>query len=542
MAHSKKQNYLHGAAILTIGVAVTKILGFIYKIPLGNILGDEGMAHFNVAYNIYTFLLTLSTAGFPVVLSKMIAEANVLNRPMQAKRIFKVAFTAFLVLGSIASLLMFLFPAELAGGMDDIEAAQSIFALSPAVILVCILSAYRGYIQGYSNMTPTSMSQVIEVAVKVLFGLVLALLFSQSGRGLPEVSAAAIVGVPIGTLFACVYIFIVKKRMDREEEPLIKKAVDEQPPDGAGKILSQLLKIGIPIALGSSISSIITLLDTKLTMNRLQAAAGFSFGETKILYGVYTKGLPLFNLPAAFITPLTISVVPAIAAFVASKKHAEARNVTESSLRISTIMAIPMAVGISVLSEPIFNVLYRQSAPEGPALLAVLGIASYFVCMSLVMIALLQAYGAEQLPIIPMLVGGGVKIAVNWVLVSNPEINIYGSPIGTICCYAVMCVMTYIFLQSRLKEKLSLNNIILRPLIASAAMGAAAYALYGLASRVFLGDGDLSRMEMAIAMFGAIVVAAAIYLILIISTKAITAEDMKLIPKGEKIAALLRIK
>ena len=148
MQESQKQNYLHGAAILTAGVVITKILGAIYKIPLGNILGDEGYAHFMVAYNIYNVFLTLSTAGLPVALSRMISEADTLGRTMQMRRTFRVAFVTFACIGFLSSLIMFLFPTELASMMNDVEAAQSIWALSPAMFLVCMTSAYRGYAQG----------------------------------------------------------------------------------------------------------------------------------------------------------------------------------------------------------------------------------------------------------------------------------------------------------------------------------------------------------------------------------------------------------
>ena len=137
-----KQNYLHGAAILTVGVIITKILGAIYKIPLGNILGDEGYAHFMVAYNIYNVFLTLSTAGLPVALSRMISEAETLNRPMQLGRTFQVSLGVFAVIGLISSLIMYLFPTELASMMDEVEAAQSILAISPAMFMVCITAAY----------------------------------------------------------------------------------------------------------------------------------------------------------------------------------------------------------------------------------------------------------------------------------------------------------------------------------------------------------------------------------------------------------------
>ena len=195
MQENSKQNYLHGAAIMAAGVVVTKILGAIYKIPLGNILGDEGYGYFSVAYNIYYVFLTMATAGMPVALSRMISEADTLGRPMQARKIFRVAWLTFAIFGILLGLVMFLFPTELAGMLNNVRAAQSIWALSPALVLVYLTSTYRGYAQGMSNMKPTTVSQILEVVGKVAVGLVLAWSFTRAGKGLPVASAGAIFGV-----------------------------------------------------------------------------------------------------------------------------------------------------------------------------------------------------------------------------------------------------------------------------------------------------------------------------------------------------------
>ena len=207
-----KQNYLHGAAILAAGVAITKILGAIYKIPLGNILGDEGYAHFMVAYSIFNVFLTLTTAGLPVALSRMISEAETLGRPMQMRRIFRVSMLVFAVIGLISALIMYLFPTELAVMMDEVEAAQSIWAISPAIFFVCLMAAYRGFAQGQSNMTPTTVSQVLEVLGKTVVGLVLAWYLTRIGKSLPVASGGAIFGVTAGSLLSLVYMMIYKRR------------------------------------------------------------------------------------------------------------------------------------------------------------------------------------------------------------------------------------------------------------------------------------------------------------------------------------------
>ena len=544
MSASKNQNYLHGAVILTVAVIITKLLGALYKIPLGNILDNEGFAHFNVAYNLYSVLLALSTAGLPIALSKLISEANSLERPVQIRRTFRVAISSFVVLGSVGTAVMLIIPTELAIFMEDAKASQSVFAMAPSVVLVCVMSAFRGYTQGLSDMRPTSVSQVIEVAVKVFFGLGVVIILNRQGESMPFLSAGAISGVTVGSLVACVYMAIVaSKRMKSERQRVYESPqLNNTATDSDRAILKRLLKIGIPIALGSCVLSVITLVNTKLILGRLQNSVGFDAHKALDLFGVYSKALTLYNLPAALITPLTISIVPAIAGFIARKQFGEAKDVIGSSLRIATIIALPMAVGLSVLSSPIMDGLYFGSGQHGAGLLAILGIASFFVCLSLMTTAILQAGGRERLPMYTMLVGGTLNIVINWFLVGNPDINIYGAPIGTLICYVVMGGLNLWFVMHKLPEKPGLGKVFIKPLINCLAMGAVAWVMYPAALKLFDAGAEPGRKIIIMALFVTIVAAVAVYGITTIVTKAITVEDMKLIPKGEKLAKLLHIK
>lgn len=545
MSEPRKQNFLHGAAILAASTIIVKILGAVYKIPLYNMLGDAATTHFAVAYNIYSLLLTVSTAGLPVALSRMIAEANTLGKHNEVKQIFKVAYRLFFVLGLFCSLLMLFFPRQLAtliAGKDD--AAYSIIALAPSVFFVGIISAYRGYTQGFSNMKPTGISQIIEVLCKLVFGLLLAWLAIKLSLGKPMASAGAIAGVSIGSVLAAVYLFFAKRKQQVETE--VANATDV--PSSKKTLFIKLLKIGVPIALGSCILNLINLVDNKLVLSRLQNAAGFSYDDATVLYGVYFKVQTLFNLPSAFIVPLTVSVIPAISSLRTSHSFKAQTVVAESSLRITTLFAMPAAVGLSVLAYPITNVVYPGSAAEGPGLLCMLGIASYFVCLYLMTNAILQACGYERIPLYMLPVGGVVKILLNWILVGNREIGIMGAPISTLVCYLVMSVFNMVFIFVKLPEKPKIGRIFVKPLAASAVMGVAAWAVYSLlekvlsASSLLLSSGRREWMIMAVAMIIAVIIAVIVYAVLIIALRALTAEDVKLLPKGDKIARILRIR
>lgn len=548
MAGRKGQNYMHGAAILTVGVIIMKILGFIYKIPLGNILGDEGYSMFMGAYNIYYIFFTLATAGLPVALSRLVAEADANGRAKQEEKTFRVARWTFFVIGLIFAAIMFIFPDWLAAKyLENPDAALSIKAMSPAILLVCLVSAYRGYCQGNGNMIPTTVDEVLEVLFKVISGLIISLAVMRAGLGRPMGSAGAILGVSIGSVVSLLYMVIYKRRnydilassysagiVDVNDVP-----EDDGTVDSAGKIIKDILSIGIPIAFGACIMALLNSVDSKLCMNRLQSAAGFSYYQAKVLYGVYGKAQTLFNLPAAFITPLTIAIVPAISGAIARGAKGEGAKIAEDSMRISAVISLPMGVGLTVLSKPIMNVLYPNSNAAGPGLLAIMGVASFFVCIVLMENAILQASGKEKLTMVTMISGGLIKIGVNWFLVARPEINIYGAPVGTLVSYLVMATMNYIFMCKTLDERPRLAPVFIRPLAASALMGAAAWAIYGLCARFIGGEGWL---EIAVSMVIAVMAAVVVYAVSAVCLRTVTNEDMKLIPGGEKVGKLLHLR
>lgn len=539
---------MHGAAILTVGVIIMKILGFIYKIPLGNILGDEGYSMFMSAYSVYYIFFTLATAGLPVALSRLVAEADANGRIRQEDKTFRVALGTFTVIGIVFALIMFLFPQWLADNyLENPDAALSIRAMSPAILLVCMVSAYRGYCQGNGNMIPTTVDEVLEVLFKVISGLILAKVFIDMGLGLPVGSAGAILGVSIGSVVSLLYMVVYKRRNYARLSGRYtggKVAANDVPGDddevdSTGKIIRDILVIGIPIALGACIMALLNSVDSKLCMNRLQTAAGFSYKEAKVLYGVYGKAQTLFNLPAAFITPLTISIVPAISGALAVREHSKATKITEDSLRISSVVSMPMGVGLMVLAAPIMEVLYPNSHEAGAGLLGIMGLASFFVCIVLMENAILVSSGKEKLTMVTLISGGLIKIIVNWFLVAQRPINIYGAPIGTLVSYFVMALMNFVFMYRGLQEKPRFLRIFFRPAVASLLMGGTAWAIYGLAGRFF---GTSDWLHTALCMMLSVLVAVVVYLISVVALRAITLEDLELIPGGKKLGRLLHIR
>jgi len=538
----RKQSFLHGATILLVSMTIIKILGAIYKVPLYNILGDSGTTDFAIAYNIYNLLATLSTAGLPIALARMIAEAHTQGRENQVRRNYRVAYMAFLVLGTVGSLVLFFFSDGLAGIMSTPTAGLSIQALAPVVLLVCLMSVYRGYAEGHRDMIPTSVSQVVETAVKMVVGLVIAWLLVRAGYSVSTGAAGAILGASFGGAAALLYLIFAKRKRSRVEAPY-EQATDRA--DSSKRTLARLLKIGVPIALGSSVMAIMTLIDSGLVMWRLQSVThglGMTNEAAKTLYGQYQYGLTLFNGPTFLVPAFTVSIIPTIASLAVQKRRSEIRDVAEMGLRVSTVLNLPMAVGMVVLAAPLMQVLFTHSTGVAVNILYILGIASFFVCTTLMTTSILQASGHERLPVISMICGAVVEIALNLLLVGIPKINVLGSAIDTLGCYVTITLLNLVFLHFTMSERIRFTKIIPRQLIASLVMGAAAWGVYGLLDKLVLHGGQAGRMMTAVCLVVAIGVAAVVYLVLVVMLRALTLEDVLSLPKGAKIAKLLRMK
>ena len=598
MARNKnKQNtFFGGAAILAVGILVVKLIGMFYKIPLVNIIGEQGTADFNNAYNIYAVLLTISTAGLPVAVSKLVSEAHALGRENQVKKIFRLALIVFLVLGTVSFLIMSFKADALAGLMNDAKAAAGIRALAPAVICVGCLSAFRGYTQGHSNMAPTSISQMIEAFCKLVVGLGLAFWLVKAGRPPETAAAGAITGVTVGTIVALVYMVLSYLMRTRSEG----ERLSEDTPASSKSILGSILRIAIPITLSSSMVGIVTVIDSSLVQGQLQkvlmnnpeswalysqfvdfselkdsismwmatlpstaepsmdlltkelavqspSAAALAVsdavqGVSRTLYGNYSGALNIYNLPTSLMVAVTTAVIPAVSGALAKKDKEGAGRITGSALRITALLAFPMGVGLFVMGKPIMRLLFPSLTNElaGP-LLSTLGLATVFVCMMLVCNSVLQAHGFVNLPVFVMVLGGALKIITNYNVVAMPKVGIYGAPIGNILCFGLCLVLDLIIIARVIPKRPKYLPIFIKPLIASAIMGATAWGMYALLSKIMGGAANLSSTGNAVATLVAILAAAVVYAGLIIVLKAISKEDLSLMPKGEKIAKILHL-
>jgi stage V sporulation protein B len=508
-----------------VAAVAAKIIGALFKIPLYRLLGTDGTAHFTKTYQIYTLLLAISYSGIPVALSRLISASHETGNTRQTAKYFRVALPAFSIVGAVTSLLMFIFAPQLADFMKDPQAILGIRVLSPAVLLCCAISVYEGFAQGHSDMLPTAIKQMLEVSSKLIVGMAAAIILLNGGFGTDIAAAGAIIGVVAGLLISFPVLMRYKRRRTLAETP-------HGDAKSASETLKAIFKVSIPITLGASFMSVLTLIDSRVVSARLETFLPHEVAIDK--FGIFSQCQTLFNFPPSLISAITISIIPAISAAVAGKRHSEARGITESAMKLVCLFAMPAAVGLSVLATPLFGVFYGSDAltGDGGRILAILGAASFFVCAQLLTTAVLQANGFERVPMITFLIGGVVQIVLDYILVGNPSIGILGSPVGTLACYAAITILNMIIIAVRVPEKPRLIGAAAKVLLVSVVMGVATYAVYGIAGRAVSGI-----LRLGIAVIAAVIV----YFVLIVAARVITREDLRFVPKGEKLAKLLRL-
>ncbi len=532
MKPMKKQSFLQGAGILAFATIAVKIIGALYKIPLNNIIGKTGMTYFTHAYDIYALLLIISTAGLPVAMSRMIAKAQEEGNLAQVRRINSVSLRVFLTLGITGTLVMMLLCKPLASMMGISDGSIVIFALGPAVLFVCINSSFRGFFQGQTIMTPTGVSQVIEAACKLVLGLALALLLIKITDNVVNSVAGAILGVTIGSVLAFFYLIWQYNRY----KPLLNDHNASKPSASMRNTAMELLQIAIPITIGSAGLQAISLIDDALIIHRLTDAAEFTAQAATDIRGLYATAQTLFNLPGSLVIPFTTSLIPAITGALARRDRRGANRIGSSGIRIMTLLILPCGVGLGVLAKPIVNLLYGSYTEADVAttgtLLAILSVAVILNGLVLMLNSIMQAHGYVSLPVINMIVGGVFKVFINFILVGIPSIHIYGAPIGTTTCFLIITALDIFCINRVIKDPPKVLKLLVKPIIACAAMGVATYLCYAALAGL---------LGAKLACVAAICVAVAVYGIMVVVLRIVTWDDCMLLPKGEKIAKLLRI-
>lgn len=573
---TKKQNVLGGAIVLVVATALVKVIGAIYKIPLTSIIGSLGRGYFASAYNIYTPIYAISMAGLPVAVSTIVSKNVALGKYRDVKQVLKVTFPLFLLLGLVGTGAMFIAAKPYVDSVGSPLALYSVLAIAPSILFCCVMSTYRGYYEGLSNMYPTAISQVIESLGKLIFGLslskfVISYSFKQieaTGQVFGTViekesdtaivyalaAAAAIVGVTLGTVFACIYTILrhkIKKDGISQE-----KLVNSPLADTKKSTMKEIIAIAVPTAISSLVLNITNFIDTWMIQNRLESVVVKHFDEIMsiygdsitaaavakenihtFLYGAYDTTMDFKNLIPTIMMTLGVSAIPVISGAMAKKDHKIVSETVNTVFRMTMLIALPAGAGFMALSEPILTLLYKGTANEPGISVAAPVMALYGLMMAILTLSgpltnILQAIGRADVPAKSLALGCGIKIGLNYLLIGIPSINVNGAVFGTAAFYLFCIIYNYAVLKKETGVKLDMKTVIIKPLIASVLCGVSAYGAYALLTKVL-------DMGNSIACLAGIAVAVLVYGVLILLTKTLVKNDILMLPKGEKIAKIL---
>lgn len=526
-----KKTFLKGAAILGIAGLMVQVMGAIFRIPLGNIIGDEGMGYYQTAYPIYVFLLVFSTNGAPAAISKMTSERVALGQHSEAHRVFKLSFILMFGLGIVASSIFFFGAEPIVKALKNPGAYYAMLAIAPALLFVPIMSVFRGYFQGLQQMEPTAVSQLVEQAVRVSIGLSLAVILIPSG--IEYAAAGATIGTSIGPIAGVFVLLIIyyKRRAKLHADIAENQAAEKE---SAGKILGTLAAIAVPITIGVSVVPIMNIVDVAIVMRRLQAV-GFSSADANALYGQMTgMAGPIINLPMALALSIALSIVPAIAAANSLRDHDFLDMNVRLGLRTAMIIGIPCTFGLMALSEPIMLLIYpmqAESASSAAPCLFILATGIVFLCVAQTMAGILQGLGRPSIAVASLGVGVLVKAVATYILCGFPELNVQGAAIGSSLAYAAIGLLNFIAVKKYTGTRFNVSLSVWKPLIAGIAMSAVVLAGYYLLRNI-LGNSLSTAL--------AVCAGAGTYGIMLLKTRSIETHEIRLFPKGEKLEKLLK--
>jgi len=559
---------MYGAAILAAAGLVVKILGAVFRIPLGNLIGDEGMGYYNAAYPVYTLLIVIGATGLPVAVSRLVAEHHADNDPVGAERVFKIAFWLVAVISVCFFCILYFGAGAITSRMAELSAASyAMQALAPAMIFVPIMAVFRGYFQGTQNMKPTAVSQIIEQIFRVVVGIALAYFLIRQGTAMA--AAGGTFGATAGAIAGLIVLLVLFYRThgkalprERRERRELKRLADADPRrETTGKIIKQIAVIALPITIGAMIMPIMYNIDAFMVPFRL-SEAGFSPVDVRSMYGQLSGfAEPLTNLPKVLTQAIAISMVPTVVrAWKARDREFLSYNVS-LGFRFALLIGLPCTVGMMVLSQPVMFLLYpfqlSGAAGAAPALF-IFAIGIVFLCSIDALTSALQGVGKQMIPFLNIAIGAGCKCVVTYTLTGLPSFNIKGAAMGTVTAYAVAMILNYRAVRKYTGTRFQPGLTFVRPIISALVMGGAAAAVYYSVHGAIAGaNGSLSGLAQfasaqlhktysvtilsnAVATVLAILVAIIVYIVMLFVTRSIRPDELKLLPKGEKLYGMYR--
>lgn len=536
---NKSNNFLVQGTILAAAGILVRIIGMVYRIPMQNKIGNEAMGIYSSAYYIYNIMLLLSSYSLPLAVSKMVSARVALRQHKNAYRIFQSSLVFSLISGGLACLVTF-FGADFFAGtiLSEPAAAYSIRVLAPTIFVMAFLGTLRGYFQGMGTMIPTAVSQVLEQIINAGVSILAAFLLFDMGaaRDIKEGTdyyasafgaAGGTVGTAAGALTAlgfCIFLYVVFKRilvkqMRRDNTVML---------ESYGNIARVLVATIIPVIISGTVYNISNLVD-----NSIYGFYMTSGGEAEHYmanWGVYSgQYYLLINVPIAIANSLASSMLPSLTKTVTAGERGEVLRKINMTVRFSMIVAIPAAVGLTVLGYPIVDMLFNQDARLGGDLLFLGSLAVVFFSLSTVTNGILQGINKMRVPVRNALIALILHVGILIILLYGLDTGIYGVVIANMLFGLTMCILNSISIANFLGYRQEVKKTFALPSLAAVVMGAASYLVYYLLR--------LLTKKPSIACLIAIFVAVAVYFVMLIALKCVTEEELLGMPMGTKAVA-----
>ncbi|MGD9677803.1 MAG: oligosaccharide flippase family protein [Vulcanibacillus sp.] len=541
------RSFLTGAAILGAASLISKLLGAVYRIPYQNIVGDLGLAAYNKIYPLYSIILIIATAGFPLAISKIVAEQLITGDKAGARRVLNISIYVLSITGILSFALLFFGADFIAKLMGNSELSIVIKSVSFALLIVPLMAAIRGYYQGHQYMVPTASSQVVEQIVRVITILFLAYFFMEYGYGVYYAAAGATFGALTGGIFAFLVLLLYWKKTNRITDEIVLESGEKRiyQRESTFTVINKILYFSIPIALGSIFLPLLGLVDSFSVSNTLKLVllkSEYLFGiyikgqsltdYTEYWFGIYSRGQALVQFGAFFAAALSIALVPSISEANIRNNSRLVIKRSDLALRLTLMISLPATVGLAILAEPINILLYKDSV--GSMTIAIYSIVIVFSTLYVTSAAILQGLGRVMVPAKNLLIGIIIKIILNIVLVYYFSIN--GAVMATIGAYSVASTLNLLAIKRSIKIEYKLLDFFVKPVMATFIMGVVVYISKVLLIIFFNHYIVSERLLMLAVTLLTISLGVIVYSIGLLITGTLTKQDLEYIPRyGSKV-------
>jgi O-antigen/teichoic acid export membrane protein len=531
-AGKQRAKLLKGAAVLGAAAILSKLLGTLQKIPLQNVAGDMAFGIYNAVYPLYILILFAATAGFPVAVSKFVAEQAIHGDHLGAKRIVRVSTALLMCTGLILFLLLYFGAGKIARLIGITQTETAIRSVSFALLLSPVLAVLRGYFQGYQNMVPTAVSQVIEQLIRVITMVALLLYMAALAYDEEWIAAGATFGSVTGAAAGVLVMYVYWRKAMKQGQG---KTNNESKELSSWQWAKRITIYAIPVCLGAIVVPLLTIVDT-FTMPRLLEASQGSEGEAMRQFGLYNRALPLVQLVVMIASSMSAVLVPAMAEAKASGQLELIRFRAEMAVRLSWLIGLGASFGLAFAAVPINVMLYKSD--EASWTMAVLAFTALFSTLNAVTASVLQGAGVIRTPAKALLVAIVLKALGN--VVFMPRWGIDGAALSAVIAYAAAAGLNLVQLRRCTGARFALRPYAVSPTFAVGLMGVCLAALQLLAMPAAAAWHVPERLSASAIALVCVVGGAAVYALALLRSGSISREELRLMPDlDRKLAPVL---